>query len=316
MKILLHSPVSTVRRNGNRQTSSEWEKILVGAGHEVRSIGHYEGESADLLVALHAVKSREAVLGYRETNPTGKVILALSGTDIYPEPSEEARDTMARSDVLITLQRKAVEQIPVELQDRAVPVIQASECLAPKPDLSNHPFSACVVGHLRDVKDPLLAAKASRLLPKDSAMQIHHAGGILEEHYARLVAKEEKENPRYVWLGELSEYDIAKLIAGSRLLILTSLSEGGARVVGEAIAHGTPVLSTRIDGVMGLLGEDYPGFFPVGDAEALAKLMTHCEFDPEFYEHLRSEALRHADQFHPAREKASLLATVDLAMQD
>lgn len=316
MKILLHSPVSTVRRNGNRQTSSEWERILTDAGHDVRSIGHYEGETADLLVALHAVKSREAVLGYRETNPSGKVILGLTGTDIYPNPSEEAIDTMQHSDVLITLQRKAIGQIPKKLHDRVVPVIQAAERLAPKPDLTNHPFSACIVGHLRDVKDPLLAARASRLLPSDSSMQIHHAGGILEEHYARLVAAEEKDNPRYVWLGELSEEDTAKLIAGSRLLILTSLSEGGARVVGEALVHGTPVLSTRIDGVMGLLGEDYPGFFPVGDADALAELMNRCEYDLEFYEHLRSEALRHADQFHPEREKASLLAAVDRAMQD
>lgn len=315
MKILLHSPISTVRRNGNRQTSSDWAKILREAGHDVLSIGHYEGETADLLIAIHAVKSRDAVVGYREHNPSGKVILALSGTDIYPEPTADALDTMERSDVLISLQRKAIEKVPDHLRDREVVVIQSAESRITKPDLSNNPFSGCVVGHLRDVKDPLLAARASRLLPPDSSMQIHHAGGILENRYASLVAAEEKQNPRYVWLGELSEEDTAKLIAGSRILILTSLSEGGARVVGEALVHGTPVLSTRIDGVVGLLGEDYPGFFPLGDADALAELIYRCESDPEFYEQLCSAARQHAGQFSPDKEKASLLAALDLAVQ-
>ena len=56
-------------------------------------------------------------------------------------------------------------------------------------------------------------------------------------------------------------------------MVISSLSEGGANVISEAAVAGVPVLASRIDGNVGLLGADYPGYFPVGDTEALARLL-------------------------------------------
>lgn len=310
MKILLHSPTSTVRRNGNRQTSAEWATMLHEAGHEVRVVSSYEGEAADLLLALHAVKSREAVLQFREAIPEGKVIVALTGTDIYPEPGADALDTMRKADAIITLQRRAIRQVPGDCRKKVVTVIQSAARLLDRPEADTSSFGICVVGHLRDVKDPLLASSALRELPASSRIHLRHAGGILDDKYAPLVAREEKQNPRYEWVGELSEPETAKLLASSMLMVLTSLSEGGARVVGEAVVHGTPVLSTRIDGVVGLLGEDYDGFFPVGDSKALTALLERCEAEPDFYTRLSSQALARADQFRPEKEREALLAAI------
>ena len=75
---------------------------------------------------------------------------------------------------------------------------------------------------------------------------------------------------------------MADLIASSRLMVMSSLFEGGARVVGEAMVHGTPVISSRIDGVVGLLGDDYPGYFLPGDTAELAALLNRFETDPGF----------------------------------
>ena len=55
-------------------------------------------------------------------------------------------------------------------------------------------------------------------------------------------------------------------------MVLSSLSEGGANVISEAVAAGVPVLASRIDGSVGLL-DDYPGYFPVRDTAALARLL-------------------------------------------
>lgn len=311
MKILLHSPASTVRRNGNRQTSSEWVTMLRGAGHEVKILSCYENEQADLLIALHAWKSREAVLGFQQSVPDGKVILALTGTDIYPSPGEEAVDTMRKADAIVTLQRKAIERVPEDCREKVTPIIQSAKRLVAPVVKPSGDFTVAVVGHLRDVKDPLLTARAARLLPPSSRLRVRHAGGILEEKYAALVAAEEKENPRYDWLGELSETETARLIASSHLMVITSLSEGGARVVGEAIVHGTPVISTRIDGVIGLLGENYPGFFPVGDAADLAEILLKSEHDSAFNGELKAAALRFADQFDPETEKQAIVSLVE-----
>jgi glycosyltransferase involved in cell wall biosynthesis len=67
-------------------------------------------------------------------------------------------------------------------------------------------------------------------------------------------------------------------------MVLSSLSEGGANVMSEAVAARVPVLATRIDGSIGLLGRDYPAYFPVGDTEALARLLNRIETDAAFLE--------------------------------
>ena len=72
------------------------------------------------------------------------------------------------------------------------------------------------------------------------------------------------------------------------MLVLCSPSEGGANVVSEALACGVPVLSTRIDGSVGLLGDDYPGYFEVGDESGLARLLRRAETNDAFLAELRS----------------------------
>ena len=79
--------------------------------------------------------------------------------------------------------------------------------------------------------------------------------------------------------------------------------EGGANVVGEALAAGVPVISSRIGGTLGILGDDYPGYFPVGDTRALAKLLTRAEADDGFLEDLRRQCAAKAYLVKPQRER-------------
>ena len=74
-------------------------------------------------------------------------------------------------------------------------------------------------------------------------------------------------------------------------------------MVSEAAAAGVPVLASRIDGTVGLLGRDYPGYFPVGQTAALARLLWRVETDPEFFRRLCRAIGRRAYRFSPAREK-------------
>jgi glycosyltransferase involved in cell wall biosynthesis len=78
---------------------------------------------------------------------------------------------------------------------------------------------------------------------------------------------------RYGWRGAVPRTEALAVLARSRLLALTSLQEGGANVVSEALAAGVPIVSSAIPGSIGLLGADYPGYFPVGDTEALATVL-------------------------------------------
>ena len=81
--------------------------------------------------------------------------------------------------------------------------------------------------------------------------------------------------------------------------------EGGANVVCEALACSVPVLSTRIPGSIGILGENYPGYFPVGGTRALADLLQRAESDKEFYATLQARCKDLKPLVSPTRERRS-----------
>lgn len=311
IRISLVIPESPVKRTGNRCTALQWADILTSLGHEV-VVGENTFESdAGFLIALHGSRSHEAIGRFREARPKGKLVLALTGSDIYPEPGEKVRDSIALADRLVVLQRKAIDQIPEPYREKARVIVQSAGRLGENRPAGESAFDICVVGHLREVKDPLRAADASRLLPDDSIIRIRHAGGILEPKYRERVEREMRENPRYEWLGELDEKAVADLVASSRLMVMSSRFEGGARVVGEAMVHGTPVISSRIDGVVGLLGEDYPGYFSPGDTGALSQFLWRAETDRVFLTALEQQAEKLAPRFHPDRERAAWRGLID-----
>ena len=64
-----------------------------------------------------------------------------------------------------------------------------------------------------------------------------------------------------------------------------------------------PVLASRIDGNVGLLGADYDGYFPVGDAAALAALMRRFVADSGFAAAARAQCAAREPLFRPARER-------------
>lgn len=303
IRISLVVPQSSVRRTGNRCTASQWAAMLSSIGYEVVIEENRFDADSDFLIALHASRNHKAIRKFRESRPDGKLIVALTGSDIYPEPDEKVLESIELADRLVVLQRKAIEQIPAGFRDRARVIIQSAERSGECTSSDDSHFDICVVGHLRDVKDPLRTAAASRLLPADSKICIRHAGGILESKYRDLVEQEMRENPRYRWLGELDGKSVADLIASSQLMVMSSHFEGGARVVGEAMVHGTPVISSRIDGVRGLLGDDYPGYFAPGDTEALSALLHRAELDCDFLHSLKQQTREFAPQFDPERER-------------
>jgi glycosyltransferase involved in cell wall biosynthesis len=163
----------------------------------------------------------------------------------------------------------------------------------------------CVLGHLRPVKDPLRTALAARLLPPTSRLRVLHLGAALSEEMAEQARAEAEANPRYRWLGEVPRGKALRVLGRCRLLVLTSELEGGANVISEALAASVPVVSSRIAGSVGLLGEDYPGYFPVGDTAALAALLGRAETDADFYRTLRERCARLRPLVDPATERRS-----------
>jgi putative glycosyltransferase (TIGR04348 family) len=203
---------------------------------------------------------------------------------------------------LVALQPLAAQELASRLRPK-LRVIYQSAPPTPGRQVRRHTFDVCVVGHLREVKDPFRAALASRDLPPSSRIRILHAGEAMEPGMAEYARTEQANNPRYRWLGGIPRSKTRRLIASSRLMVLSSKMEGGANTISEALVDHVPVLASRIPGSIGLLGPRYPGYFSLGDTAELTRLLYRAEADPRFYAKLKAWCARRAPLFHPRRER-------------
>jgi putative glycosyltransferase (TIGR04348 family) len=291
---------------GNRVTVERWARILRSLGHRVAIAPGYEDERCDALVALHARRSAEAALRFRRRFPEASLIVALTGTDLYCDirRSRRAKRALDAADRIVALQPLAADELEPHLRGKLRVIYQSAEPTVGQVRRSREFFDVCVAGHLRAVKDPFRAAYAARKLPPNSRIRVLHAGGAMEAAMARKARAEEARNARSHWLGPLSRARTRRLIAQSRILVLSSRMEGGANVISEAVVDRTPVIASRIPGSVGLLGERYPGYFPVGDTGALAGLLVRAESDNSFYRRLQSHTECLAPLFSSAEERA------------
>jgi hypothetical protein len=181
----------------------------------------YEGESHDLLIALHALRSHDAIKRFHSEHPERPLIVALTGTDLYRDlsRSERARQSLELASRLIVLQPKAFEALPGHVHAKTRVIYQSVE---PFPAIRNprvpiRNFQVCVIGHLREVKDPFRAAMAARLLTAVSRVRIIHVGGAMNEKMAELARRQTRVNPRYKWIGEQPQWRVRQILMRSQL---------------------------------------------------------------------------------------------------
>jgi len=307
MRICLVTPAPLGSRNGNRVTAERWAGLLSELGHDVNIAVEYRGEDCDLLIALHAFKSHSSIRRFRDARPDDPLVVGLTGTDLYGDicARPDAIESLRLATRLVLLQPLGQAVLPPAVKQKARVIYQSVQVPPATEPIRSNEFEVCVMGHLRPVKDPFRTALAARLLPAASRIQVLHVGGALNEELAEQALAEAARNRRYRWLGELPRSEALRVLSRCRLLSLTSESEGGANVISEAVALGVPVVASHIAGSIGLLGEDYPGYFPFADTKALADLLLRAETDSDFYKSLSDRCDRLRPLFDPAREKHS-----------
>jgi putative glycosyltransferase (TIGR04348 family) len=308
MKIVLITPSGPTTRTGNRIAASRWAGILRRLGHKVSIAAEYDGTAADLMVAVHAWRSAGAVEAFKSCHPDRPVVLQLSGTDIYGYITSDPGPTLRSMDLadrLVALNDLAWRVVPKHLRSRLQVIHQSAEPPSQPWRPSARGVVISVIGHLRDVKDPLRAAEAVRLLPAASKVRIEQVGRAYTAQWAERARAEMKSNPRYRWRDDVPRAEVRRLLTRSHAMVISSLSEGGANVISEAAVVGVPILASRMDGNVGLLGSAYRGYFPVGDTRSLADLMQRLECDPRFARGLAQAVRARARSFAPRREIAA-----------
>jgi putative glycosyltransferase (TIGR04348 family) len=241
--------------------------------------------------------------------------VVLTGTDLYRDiaTSPEAQASLDSASALVLLQGDGLALLEPRHQAKAHVIYQSAPVIgAATRDPREPGFDICMIGHLRREKDPATFMRASTLLNND-AVRMLHIGGALEPGLGQAASATAAAaaNGRYQWLGNLPHGETRARLARSHAMAICSLMEGGANVIIEAVTCGVPVLASDISGNRGMLGDDYAGYFPVGDAAALARLIERSVEDPAFYDVLKRQCAQRANLFTPEIERASLLRLVD-----
>jgi putative glycosyltransferase (TIGR04348 family) len=304
--LVIVTPALAAANNGNWQTAQRWARLLRPA-YRVALTDRWSGGSEALMIALHARRSAASIEAWRAAHPARPLVLVLTGTDLYRDIDIDvaARRSLALADALVVLNELGARRLPADLQSTAHVVLQSCSARAPWPHSTRH-LRALMVGHLRDEKDPRTYWRAAQRLAARTDICLDHIGAALDPGLGAEAAVLAARQPRFRWLGGLPHGAVRERIRRAQVLVHASRIEGGAHVVIEAIRSGTPVLASRIDGNLGLLGTNYEGVFEPGDDVALAALLARARDDPDMLRRLAAQLAPRAALFAPAAEQAAL----------
>jgi putative glycosyltransferase (TIGR04348 family) len=275
-RVAIVTPALASANNGNWQTARRWARML-SARHRTQILPAWNGERADALIALHARRSAASIAAWKAARPEAPLVVVLTGTDLYRDIDidADARASLEAADRLVVLNDLGSARLPASLRPKARVVLQSARSRKAPPKPRRH-LRAVMVGHLRAEKSPETFIKAARLLTEAGDILLDHIGAPLDADLAALARATAAECPGYRWLGAQPHETTLRRIQRAHVLVHASRMEGGAHAVIEALRLGTPVLASRIDGNVGLLGRDYAGYFRWGNATQLSAMLVQC----------------------------------------
>jgi putative glycosyltransferase (TIGR04348 family) len=313
-RLLIVTPALAQANNGNWQTAARWRRLLKD-DYEVHLCKAWPGDLSneptfDLMLALHARRSAESISAWVELEPTRPLCVVLTGTDLYRDihSDADAQRSLELAHRLIVLHEAAIADLPVAHRSKARVCLQSCSARAPYRQKSSRRLRALMVGHLRQEKAPEVYFLAAEALHPRSDIWLDHIGSPLDEALGQKAAALMGAQPRYRWLGVLPHPATRERIRRAHVLVHPSAMEGGAHVVMEAVRSGTAVIASRIPGNLGMLGEDYGGYFEPGDAQGLARLLQRLRDEPDMLSALQAQGQARAALFSPEKERARLLS--------
>jgi putative glycosyltransferase (TIGR04348 family) len=300
------TPALASANNGNWQTARRWAGMLRPA-YRVRLTDQWRAGDEAAMIALHARRSAESVAAWDARHPDRPLLLVLTGTDLYRDIAIDAaaRRSLQQASALVVLNELGSLSLPEGLRGKTHVILQSCTERAALPHTGRH-LRALMVGHLRDEKDPRTYWRAVERLAARRDMVFDHIGAALDPALGAAAEALAARLPQFHWLGGQAHGAVRRRIQTAHVLVHASRMEGGAQVIIEAIRSGTPVLASRIDGNLGLLGRGYAGLFEPGDDTALATLLERARDETDMLPQLTAQLAARAPLFAPQAERAAL----------
>jgi glycosyltransferase involved in cell wall biosynthesis len=181
------------------------------------------------------------------------------------------------------------------------------------------PDDALVVGKIARLfslkgHDQLLDA-APAVVERHPSVRFFLIGdGALNDHLHRR-AREAGILDNFVFAGLIPRERIPEMISAMDLLVHTSLREGLARVLPQALAMGKPCVSFDIDGAPEVVVPGETGYLVrAGDARGLADAISGLLDDPQLRERMGTAGVRRVDPAFRAETMVDEIASVYRAL--
>lgn len=220
-------------------------------------------------------------------------------TECINSASQILTETKFLSNILI---RHGVDKRLIEVVPTGVDIGEIPERTALPPVFSSQePLRIGFIGTLSSIKGPQVLLDALSALgeeKKNLILQIYGKQTQSDPFFAELLNKTKILSADVQFKGTFPHELMGKVLRSFHLLVVPSIwYESAPLVLCSALAVGTPVAVSRLEGMTELIEEGVQGYsFPAGDAEALknliAKFLDHPEMLRKIYEnpHLRKRS--------------------------
>jgi len=283
--------------------------VVISSPYALDSLHGNTISAARIADILHARKSHVAIKAVKEQHPDARVILYLTGTDLYRDMVEgcgQCTESLELADAVVVSQEASLNSIPQTYQEKAVVVYNSISLPEQKVSRRREKDLFVVASHMRAVKQPFMVVDA--LAGIDDAVRVKLMGAEIDEGSTIKAREKMLEDERFEYLGTQDYADTIAWMSRSVATINTSLAEGGANSVGESIVLGVPVLASRIEGNIGMLGEDYAGYFSADSATELGELMHRVCSDEVFLAKLEQQVQQRSKKYSRENERKGWLA--------
>lgn len=306
MHILIIIPTPLDSQQGNTITAQRYKRIFEELGHSTEIANTYTDQEADVLIAIHAVKSAPSLQQWKQqTNKP--CVLVLGGTDIYKDQNTHPKtykQSLTLADKIIVLESLAFKKVPKKYQQKTNIIPQSATAIKERKTKQTNLFQICIVGHLRETKNPFFTIE--QIHETDLPLKIIHIGKPLEEDLSPIARNWETKDKRYTWTGNISHQESLQLIEQSNILSHPTLVDSGPSALIESLSLQTPIIASNIDGNRGILGDDYEGVFDLKHPDKFLELIEKSLHNPDFYQKLEEQCKKQSKLFTKAKEKKAL----------
>ena len=214
--------------------------------------------------------------------------------------------------------QNAIERYGLGGRFKVIPNVIDTNVFFPSPDVRSNPEAKRIVfvGQLAPVKGiPYLLKAAARLRAKRADWQLDIVGeGKQRTEYQRL-AEDLGLGDAVAFHGARSRREVAEFMQRADLFVLSSLAETFSVPAAEAMACGTPVVSTRCGGPEEFIVEDVGVLVASQDADALFRGLDQMLDNLHLYS--RQRISRYArERFSPEVVGAQLHAVYESLIED